>query len=56
MGKKTKAVIGLLVSGITDSFTVSVCRGAMKRRRMQGLPCDSAGKVFGQGFCQNVKK
>ena len=38
MGKKTKAVIGLLVSGITDSFTVSVCRGAMKEAEVPGLP------------------
>ncbi len=50
MGKKTKAVIGLLVSGITDSFTVSVCRGAMKGGGCRDYPGDSAGKVFGQGF------
>lgn len=37
MGKKTKAVIGLLVSGITDSFTVSVCRGAMKEAEDAGI-------------------
>ena len=30
MDKKKRITIGLLVSGIMDDFTVSVCQGAMK--------------------------
>lgn len=37
MDKKTKITIGLLVSGIMDDFTVSVCQGAMKAAKEKGI-------------------
>lgn len=37
MGKGKKFTIGLLVSGIMDTFTVSVCQGVMKAARDAGM-------------------
>ena len=37
MGKGKKFTIGLLVSGIMDTFTVSVCQGVMKAAREAGM-------------------
>lgn len=37
MGKGKELTIGLLVSGITDSFTVSVCRGVITAAKEAGI-------------------
>ena len=37
MKKGEKFTIGLLVSGITDSFTISVCRGVIKAAKKSGI-------------------
>ena len=33
----TKKILGILVSGIMDDFTVSVCRGSVLRARELGM-------------------
>lgn len=37
MGKKKDITIGLLVSGIMDAFTISVCRGATLAAKEAGV-------------------
>lgn len=37
MGKGKQLTIGLLISGITDNFTVSVCRGAINAAKEAGV-------------------